>query len=463
MKTVSQRKLNPWQYLAVGFLLTILIGAGLLCLPFATRSGERTTFVGALFTSTSATCVTGLIQYDTNLHWSTFGQVVILCLIQLGGLGFMTFVSIALSAVGKRMGMYETKVLMLSAGEERRSELKRLFRRILFGTLLFEGVGALLLSISFVPDFGWGRGLYYAVFHAVSAFCNAGFDLMGGTFGQGSFVSLTHYATDPIVSVVVPLLILTGGLGFCVWDDLLEKKFRYKKLALHTKVVLWMSAIIVVIPTLLFLLFEWNSPALAQYGFFERLLVAFFSAVTPRTAGFNTVDLNALSPMGYLLTVVLMFVGGSSGSTAGGIKITTVAIIVMGMLSVFRGKEDIHVCKRRVENGLLKQALTVFVAFLFIAFTAIFALLCMENGNPKMQELAAQNLLLKQIVFEVFSALGTVGLTLGCTPLLTTGSKLILIVLMYVGRVGILTIGLSVAKAKSSAQIKRPVENILIG
>ncbi len=463
MKKKLTLKINPWQYLSIGFLLVILLGAGLLCLPIATKDGGSTSFIGALFTSTSATCVTGLIQYDTNTHWSLFGQIIILVLIQLGGLGFMTFVSVALSAVGKRMGMYETKVLMLSAGEERRNELKRLFRRILLGTLLCEGIGAVLLAFRFIPDFGVGKGIYYSVFHAVSAFCNAGFDLMGGTFGQGEFVSLTHYATDPIVSLVVPCLVLTGGLGFCVWDNLIEQRFRWKKLNLHTRMVLLLSVFIIVIPTLLFLFFERNNPAYENYNFGERILIAFFSAVTPRTAGFNTVDLNALSDSSYLMTVLLMFIGGNSGSTAGGIKLTTLGLIVMSMVSVFRGKSDVNIGKRRVDNSLLKQALTVFTAFLMIAITSVLLILSIEENNPKMATIVTEHELLNYILFEVFSALGTVGLTLGCTPLLTTASKLLLILLMYVGRVGILTIGLSVAKAKSSAQVKRPTENILIG
>ena len=451
----KRKKMTAWQILALGYLVVVIIGAVLLRLPIATREGESTTFTNALFTSTSATCVTGLIAYDTNTHWTLFGQLVILCLIQLGGLGFMTIVTLIFRIVGKGMGLAQSKVFMLSAGEDKRSELRRLFRRIIGITVAFELLGAALLAVRFCPQFGGLKGAYYAVWHSVSAFCNAGFDLMGGVFNGEKFVSLTAYATDPLVSLTIAGLIIVGGLGFCVWDDLFLCKGKWKKIRLHTKVALAMTVALLLFSTLLFLLFERDNPDFVSYSVGEKILVAFFNAVTPRTAGFNTVDYATMSDAGYLLTVMLMFIGGSSGSTAGGVKITTFFVVLMGMIAVFRGKRDIELGKRRVHNALLRQALTIFVSCLFIVLIATIAICSLETHNP-----AAT---FQGVLFETFSAMGTVGLTLGITPTLSAASKYILMLLMYAGRVGILTIGLAVAEKKETAEIKKPVDTLLIG
>lgn len=447
--------MTVWQVLALGYLLVVVIGAILLRLPCATRAGESTTFTNALFTSTSATCITGLAIYDTNTHFTLFGQLVILSLVQLGGLGFMTIVTLIFRIVGKGMGLKQSKALMLSAGENKRSELRRLFRRILVITLSFELLGASLLSIRFCNQLGALKGVYYAVWHSVSAFCNAGFDLMGGVLGNGKFVSLTAYATDPLVNLTIAGLVIVGGLGFCVWDDLFDCKLRFKKFRLHTKIVLAMTSVLILFSTLAFLVFERANPDFIDYTVGEKVLVAFFNAVTPRTAGFNTVNYANMSDAGYLLTVMLMFVGGSSGSTAGGIKVTTFFVIIMGMIAVFRGKRDIELGKRRVHNALLRQALTIFVSCLFIVLTATVVICTVETHNE-----AAT---LKAVLFEAFSAIGTVGLTLGVTPTLSVASKYILMFLMYVGRVGILTIGLAVAEKKDTAEVKKPVDTLLIG
>ena len=455
MKRKTKLKLTAWQFLSLGYLIVILSGTLLLCLPFATRAGEQTSFLGALFTSTSATCVTGLIVYDTNTHWTVFGQIVIICLIQLGGLGFMTFVTVFFNLLGKNIGISQRKLLMLSAGEDNRNELSRLFKRILWGTFLFEGIGAVFLSIRFIGDFGVGKGVYYSVWHSISAFCNAGFDLMGATFEGGKFVSLTHYATDPLVSLTIAGLIVIGGLGFCVWDDFLESKGDPKKFRLHTKVVLVMTAGLLLFSTLLFFFFERANPDYNAYSLGERLLISFFNAVTPRTAGFNTVDLSRLSDSSFLLMLALMFIGGSSASTAGGVKITTLFVIVMGILSVFRGNRDIEVGKRRIHSELLRQALAVFVSCLFIVMTATLLLCGIEQDNSVAT--------LQAVLFETFSALGTVGLSFSLTPTLCAASQIVLILLMYAGRVGILTIGLAFGEKKDPAKIRKPVDSLLIG
>ncbi len=446
-------------------------------MPFATRAGEeKTTFVKALFTTTSATCVTGNLAYDTNTHWTGFGQVVILLLIQLGGLGVMTFVSILFRLMGKKMSLSGSKLLMLDAGENNRGELKRLFHRIVLGTLLFESLGAILLSIRFVQDFGWGKGVYYGVWHSISAFCNAGFDLLGGMFDKSGnivagltgekFVSLTPYATDPLVSLTVCGLIILGGLGFCVWGDFIDKRGNTKKLSLHSKVVLSMTAVLLVVSTFLYMLFERNNPDYAAYNFWEKLLVCFFDATTPRTAGFNTSDMMKFSDSSILLTLILMFVGGAPASTAGGIKVTTTFVIFMGIVSVFRGNRDIEVGKRRIHNSTLRQALAVFVSCLAIITLANIAILAIEQPRMGTAHLPVNGEpfpLFKACLVNTFSAMGTVGLDLNLSPNLHPASMLIMCILMYTGRVGIITLGLAFAEKKSNATVKKPVGDILIG
>lgn len=455
MKKKHRIKMTTWQILALGYIFVIILGTGLLCLPIATTDGEKTTFLNALFTAVSATCVTGLVPYDTNTHWTLFGEIVLICLIQLGGLGFMTFVTIVFNLFGKNMGLSGSKLLMASAGQNQRNGIRRMFKRLLIGTLIFEGLGAGVLSIRFIQDFGALKGIYYAVWHSVSAFCNAGFDLMGGVFDGQTFASFTHYATDPIVSITIPCLILIGGLGFCVWDDILECKFNPKKFRLHTRVVLIMSAILIVIPTALFLFFEWNNPSYANYHFGKRLLIAFFNAVTPRTAGFNTVDMSQFTDSSYLLTLLLMFIGGSSGSTAGGVKLTTTFVIFMAILSVFRSNRDIEVGKRRVNDALVRQAFTIFVCCLTVILLSTICICAIERTND--------NATLQAVLFETVSAMGTVGLSLGLTPTLSAASKIILILMMYAGRVGILTLGLAIGEKKSHAELRKPIGDLLIG
>ena len=454
MKLKSKAKLTVWQFLALGYLVVIVAGSLLLMLPFATRDGQSTSYVNALFTATSATCVTGLAPYDTNIHWTLFGQIVILFLIQTGGLGFMTFVSIVFSAIGRNLGLYERKALMLSEGEHRLSGVRKLVRRIALGTTVVESAGALLLCIRFIPDFGVGKGIYYSVWHSISAFCNAGFDLMGGVFADEQFVSLTRYATDPLVSLTIAFLIIVGGLGFCVWSDIVDAKCNVKKFRLYTKVVLLVNTLFLVVSTVLFFFFEHSNPTYENFTLGEKWLVSFFNATTPRTAGFNTVDLTSLSDSGYLLTVILMFVGGSSGSTAGGIKINTLAVIVMGMISVFRGKKDIDIGKKRIDFSLVSQALAVFVSCLILVITATLIICAIEPD-----EIAP----FRSVLFEVVSALGTVGLSLSLTPVLSTASKCILILLMYAGRVGILTLALALGESRKASETKKPLDTLLIG
>lgn len=438
-----------WQTLALGYLTVVLTGSALLILPFATVEGESTTYLGALFTSASATCVTGLTPYATGTHWTRYGQIVILILIQLGGLGFMTFVSSLFLLFRRGMKLGSRRALLTSAGGSKFSGVSVLVKRIFAGTAIFETLGAALLAIRFVPDFGWGDGIFFSVFHSVSAFCNAGFDLLASA---GS-ASLSMYATDPLVTLTICALIVIGGLGFCVWGDVIDCRFRFRKFQLNTKVVLVMTGALIVFSTALFLGFEWNGSA-GGYSFGQKLLLALFNAITPRTAGFFTTDPTALSDSGYLLTLVLMFIGGSSGSTAGGLKVGTFAVIIMGMFNVFRGQKEINMGKKRIDYSLVSQALAIFAACLMLIITATIAICAIEH---------APEASCKAVIFECFSAMGTVGLTMNLTPSLSAPSQIIIIFLMYAGRVGILTLALALAKKRRVSEIRYPLDTLLIG
>ena len=420
----------------------------LLILPFATRSGQTTTYINALFTAASAVCITGLSPYDIALHWSLFGQLVILLLIQFSGLGFMTLVSAAFLIFKHGMGSSSRNAFMLDSGGKYNG-IGTLLKRIVIGTALCETIGALLLMIRFIPQFGAANGIYFSIWHSVSAFCNAGFDLMG-TAENGGFVSLTAYVTDPLVSITLCALIILGGLGFAVWGDVIDCKFNYKKFQLNTKVVLIVNLILIVFGTALFMLFERDTYNGMNFG--QRLLASFFDAVTPRTAGFASTDCSALSDSGYLLTVIYMFIGGGSGSTAGGIRVGTFAVIMTGMFAVFRGRRDINIGKRRIDYSLLSQALAIFAAFLMCVVVSTLAIGTIQP-----------DISFERILFETVSALSNAGLSMGLTPELNTASSIIIILLMYAGRVGILTLALALGEKKTAAEIRRPVDSLLIG
>ncbi len=436
--------------LALAYLLGTLLGSILLILPFATKSGQSTSYLNALFTSVSAVCITGLSPYDINTHWTLFGQLVILFLIQASGLGFMTIVSAAFLIFKRNMSTGSKNAFILDSRGNANGVLV-LLRRIVVGTLLCETVGTLLLMIRFIPDFGAGKGIYFSVWHSISAFCNAGFDLMGSAGGE--FVSLTGYATDPLVTLTLTGLIILGGLGFCVWGDVIDCRFNFKKFQLNTKAVLAVNLVLIVSGTALFLLFERDNPSYAGYNFGEKLLVSIFNAATPRTAGFATTDSSTLSDSGVLLTVILMFIGGGSGSTAGGIRVGTFAVIVMGMLAVFRGRRDINIGKKRIDYSLLSQALAILAACLMIVMTGTLIICAVEPSSMG----------LKEILFECVSALSNTGLSMSVTPRLTAASRIIIIILMYAGRVGILTLALALGEKRTADEIRKPVDTLLIG
>ena len=419
-----------------------------LCLPFSTRDGNWTAPIDALFTATSATCVTGLVTYDTFTHWNLFGQLVILSLIQIGGLGFMTIISLIAIFMKKRIGLRERKILMVSSGNMRISGMIQLIRLIAAITFLCEGIGAVFLSFQFIPEMGWARGIYNAIFHSISAFCNAGFDLMGRYPESGG--SLCRYGTNAYVLIVIAVLIIIGGIGFTIWTDVLEHKWRIKQYSLHSLVVLITTAVLIIVGTLGYFVFEYKGN-LALLTITKKWLAAFFMSVTTRTAGFNAMNLKSLSPSGSLLTVILMLIGGSPGSTAGGMKTTTVAVMILSVWGMAKGSTDITVAKRRFNKDLIKHAAVIVFVYIVAVLGATMVICAIEGVE------------IPGVLFETSSALGTAGLTQGLSGTAGFATKIILIILMYGGRIGGLSLLLVFAEKKTEAPLKRPAERIMIG
>lgn len=446
MKSKKFRLTNT-QIIVLSFFMVIITGAVLLTLPISSKSGEWTGFFPSLFTATSATCVTGLSVYDTYTHWSLFGQIVILLLIQIGGLGFMSIITMFSVFMKRRISLHERRLLMQSAGNVRLGGMVKLLKKIFIGTFTFEALGAIVLAFRLCPDMGFGKGLFSAVFHSVSAFCNAGFDLMG-YFVEGS--SLSHYSDDWLVNLTVIMLIVVGGLGFLVWEDVVRNRFRFKKYSLHSKIVLSMTGALLVTGFIGFFIFEYNE-AFRGLSLPDKILASMFQSVTPRTAGFFTVDLNNLSDSGNVLTIVLMLIGGSPGSTAGGMKTTTIAVVVLGALASARKSKTTEIYKRRLDEGILHQACSILVIYILVVLMSTMIISHLESVP------------LDDIVFEVTSAIGTVGLSKGITASLSSVSQAILIVLMFAGRVGGLSLLLFFAEKREVSPIRRPVENILVG
>lgn len=445
-KKVRYKK-STTRLIAFGFAIIILLGTILLTLPISVRSGKGN-LLNSLFTATSATCVTGLAVADTYQNWTTFGQVVILCLIQVGGLGFMTIGAFIAVLLKKRIGLQEREQLQESVNTLELAGVVRLVKKIVYRTFFVELLGAILLSFRFVPAFGPVKGIYFSVFHAVSAFCNGGFDLMGI---NEAYSSLVAFEGDVLVNLVIVALIIIGGIGFIVWDDVVRNKWHFRKYLLHSKIVLTATMALTVGGTILFLITE-NQATLAGMNPVEKLLGALFCAVTPRTAGFNTVDTAALSNAGKVLTIVLMFIGGSSGSTAGGAKTTTIVVLLLYAVAMITNREDINMFGKRLTNEVVKKANAVVIINLSLAMVAGVIIMI---SQPLLQ--------FEDVLFEVFSAIGTVGMTTGITRDLNTLSRLIIIVLMYCGRLGSLSFALVFAQKNKSTSVRQPQEKIIIG
>ena len=435
------RRLSSVQIIALGFFIMILSGTLFLLLPCAAH--DRISFGEALFTSTSASCVTGLVVRDTASTFTPFGQAVILILIQIGGLGFMTIAVLFMRLLRRRIGLQEKEVITESLNRFRMNDIASTVRFIIVGTAVIEGAGAVLLSFRFIPLFGFGKGLWYAVFHAVSAFCNAGFDLMG-TF-SGPYSSMTFFADDAYVTLILSALILLGGLGFLVWADLMRCGKKASAWRLHTKVVLFANLFLLLFGTVLFFFLERKGTVPA------RLLHAFFDSVTPRTAGFNTVDTGGLSDGSKFLTMILMFIGGSPGSTAGGVKTTTVAVMVLYAVSKARRSRSVAIFRRSIPRETLEKATAVFLYSLLLIVIGVLTITLV------------QSLPLTDVLFEIFSAINTVGMTTGITRELLPVSRAVIILLMYLGRVGSVSFAVALLERKALPKVTYPPEDIPIG
>lgn len=433
--------------IAIGFFIIIIVGTFLLTLPISGRRGEWTNPVDALFTATSATCVTGLAVFDTYQYWSVFGQIVIITLIQIGGLGFITF-GVGFSIFFKqRIGLARRNLIQESVSALKLAGVVKLVRKIIIGTAIFEGIGAVVLAIRFIPKMGFVVGIYNAVFHSISAFCNAGFDLMGR---YEEYSSLTAYSGDIVINITIMLLIIIGGLGFIVWDDIWHNRLKFRKYSLHSKIVIISTTVLVFGGAILFGIFEHNN-TMAGMNPVETVLASLFASVTTRTAGFNTIDLGAMTQSSKLLTDVLMFIGGSPGSTAGGIKTTSIVVMICYIGANLNGIQGVNILGRRISEEDVKKASVVMGINMGIAVVALIAITAVQPFN------------MDDLLLEVFSAIGTVGLSTGLTRQLTTFSKLVIIFLMYCGRIGSTTFATSFIGNKRRAPVQYPVEHINVG
>ena len=448
----STSKLNPSQMMVVGFAAVILIGAILLSLPIATQTGERTSFLDSLFTATSAVCVTGLVVVDTATYWNFFGQIVIIILIQIGGLGFMTITTLFSLIVKKRINLKERLLIQESLNQIDLSGLVKLTRYILLMTFVIEGIGALILSTVFIPQFGFIRGSWYSIFHAISAFCNAGFDLMGNV--TGPYSSLMYYVNNTTITLAISALIILGGLGFPVILDIVKNK-KISKLNMHSKIVLISTSILIVVGMLFIFIVEYkNVGTLGNLSLKGKILASLFQSVTIRTAGFATIDLTILHQATLFIMMIFMFVGASPASTGGGVKTTTIAVLILTVKSFLLGKEDIEVFGRRITSSTVRKSVGIFFVGVLAVLTGILLIVLIE---PEFDLLEAS--------FEVVSALATVGLSIGGSPNLTSIGKLLIVIYMFMGRVGLLTIFLAlVAKnTVNKQQIRYPEGRIIVG
>jgi trk system potassium uptake protein TrkH len=444
----KKRHDSPARIILYGFLVLIACGTILLMLPISTRDTGGAPFLDALFTATSATCVTGLIVHDTATYWSGFGQAVILCLIQVGGMGVVTMAVAVGIFSGRKIGLKQRWVMQESISAPHVGGIVRLTGFILKTSLALELAGAFLLALRFCPALGGGKGLWYGLFHSISAFCNAGFDLMGV---YEPLSSLTHWMDDPLVMGVLSLLIIVGGLGFLTWDDVVTHKHHFRQYRLQSKVILCTTGALLLGSFAFFALYEFSLPQWSGLTLSQRLYGAAFQAVTPRTAGFNSVDLASMSQSGQLVVVLLMLVGGAPGSTAGGYKVTTLAVLFLSIRAVFRRRGNTECFDRRLPTEDVQNACALFVLYLVLFLLSGTVIACVEQ------------LPLLTALFEAGSALGTAGLTLGVTGSLGAASRLILICLMYFGRVGGLTMLYAASSKHTQANSRYPQESITVG
>ena len=439
----KHKKFTSFQIITIGFATVILAGALLLMLPVSSKACASTPFHEALFTAVSAVCVTGLVVQDTATYWSGFGQCVILVLIQIGGLGVITVAAALTMLSGRKISLMQRSVMQEAIAAPKVGGIVRLTDFVLKATFLIELTGALIMMPVFMKDFG-KKGIWMSFFHSVSAFCNAGFDLMGTE--KIKYASLTSYISNPVINITIILLIVIGGIGFLTWEDILTKKFRFKSYRMQSKVILITTALLILVPAIFFFFQEFAKMTLK-----ERILSSLFQSVTTRTAGFNTADLTIMTEVGWAIMMALMLIGGSPGSTAGGMKTTTFAALLANAIASFRRKENVQLFGRRLENKAVKNAATIFMMYITLFFAGAIIISAAE-GLPFMI-----------CLFETASAIGTVGLTLGITPNLGILSQMVLMILMFLGRVGGLTLIYAAFSGNGKELSKLPEEKITVG
>ena len=447
---IKKKSMNATRIVAGGFAAIILLGTLLLMLPFASKSGESAGFLNSLFTATSATCVTGLIPVDTGMSWTFFGQLVIIALIQLGGLGFMTVITMVSFLLRRRIGLSERLIMVSTLNLNDMDGVVRVVRHALIGTFTLEGAAAVLLSFRFVPQFGLLGGIWRGIFHAISAFCNAGFDLVGGKFG--AFTSLEGYNDDPYVLCIIMALIVIGGLGFFVWEDIVRAR-SWKGLSLYSKMVLSITAALLLGGALFFFCAEYSNPeTFGNMPVWQKALNAIFQSVTLRTAGFASFNQGGLKDSSIALSCVLMLIGGSSGSTAGGLKTVTAAVLLLGLRSNLAGREQVTIRGRAISYRKVMDAMTLALILLVLFLTGSIVI-SLADSVPYLHA-----------AFETASALGTVGVTVGITPGLSPLSHVMLICMMYLGRIGVFSFSIAfLTRSRYPAKIKYPDLNVMIG
>ncbi len=440
--------LSYTKIVAGGYLALLIIGTFLLMLPVASKSGEWTPLADALTTATSASCVTGLIVFDTFTHWSFFGQAVLILLIQVGGLGYMTIITLISVLIGRKIGIRERGLLKESTNALQMGGLISLAKKAIIGTLLFEGAGAVVLSLCFLKYFEPLKAVWFGIFHSVSAFCNAGFDLMGSI---EPYSSLTQFYSDPVVLITICILIFTGGIGFIVWNDFCTHKFRIHKYKLHSKIALFTSICLILSGAVLMFILEFGT-TLGHMSIPDKILNSFFASVSARTAGMNSFDLASSSPATYLINIIFMLIGGSPGSTAGGMKTTTIAVLVLAGWANMRNAKHVNIFGRRLEEDVVRKALTV--TMIYFSLT-VFSSILIGLTNPSFS--------LAEILFEVSSAIGTVGLSVGVTGNVNIFGQILITLLMYCGRVGSMSFAMIFTEVKAPSHIQMPSEKIIIG
>ncbi len=443
LKKIRGFELNPPRILMLGFGSLILLGAILLNLPIATKIGESIGFIDALFTSASAVCITGLAVVNTGEYWSLFGKIVIIMLIQIGGLGVMTMATAGALIIGKKISLKERLVIKEQLNQKSMSGLVKLTKYVLLSTLAIEGIGSILLSIRFIPIYGWVKGIWFSIFHSISAFCNAGFDITGN--------SMVPFAGDFVINMTISLLIILGGIGFTVFIDVTRNR-SFKKFKLHTKVVLSITFILLTLGMLVFLIIEFNNPnTIGNMSSSEKIISSFFQSVVTRTAGFNSVDMASILDTTTFFMIILMFIGGSPGSTAGGAKTTTIATLIMTTISIVKGDRDVVIYKRTINEDIIKRSLAIVVVSMTLIIVVSTILTITED------------FIFLDVLFETTSAFATVGLTRGITPNLSSIGKFIIALTMYAGRVGPLTMAFAFANKNKAKKYRYAEGNIIVG